>query len=262
MAFADGAAHLAQRSEFVLASGGTTAHLSAPPTLGRPAADGRLSPPGRQRRFARRRLPPTAGRRRDTAPLVFPRQRNHADCAGQPSRPRCPTGFPIAWDSEQDGSEPGIYTPRSTADAPHPGGEIPVNTTYAVRPALAAIAVQPSGAFLSSGTRWTRTAAARRPVSVWPPTAPVGGEFRISETTAGNRAPARSSCSPTAVSSRPGPPGCSTAVRNDSDVYARRYGAHGSALSGEIRVNAYKTLHQGFSSAAALPGGGFVIVSA
>ena len=265
MVFADGAVTLAQRSEFVLAAGGTTAQLvGASDVSFTRLADGRLvaawagSDGSRGGVFAQLLAA-------DATPLagVFRVNATTLNAQANPSVAALPDGgFAIAWDSEQDGSESGIYMRRYSADGAEHGGEIPVNTTTQSDQLSPQIVVLPSGAFLIAWSSLDQDGGGYGVYGQRLATdgTRLGGEFRISETTAGNQwlggvvVLADGSQLVTWTS------GVLDGGSYDSDVYARRYGADGSALSGEIRVNAYTALDQGFSSAAALPGGGFVIV--
>lgn len=263
--FADGAVEVAQASEFVLASGGTLAQYPG-------ARDVALA------RFADGRLIATwtgsdgmwggvfAQLLAADATALAPVFRVNTTTWLSQTTPSVATlpdgGFLIAWDSAQDGSESGIYAQRYAASGSAVGSEYRINTFTHSDQLRPLIAMQPSGAHLIIwhsldqdgsgygiyGQRFTADGM------------PAGGEFRVSETTAGNQV--RPSFALLAdgsyviawMAELP------NAYPFDAEIYARRYASDGTALGGEFRVNSYTTLDQGYPSVAALPGGGYVIV--
>lgn len=262
--FADGEVTVSQRSEFVLAAGGTiaTAPGATDAALAR-LSDGRLvaawtgADGSRGGVFAQLLAP-------DATPLAAVFRVNTTTLFAQtsPAVAALPDGgFLIAWDSEQDGSESGIYAQRYSASGSAVGGEFRVNTYTHSDQLWPSIAVQPSGAFLvvwnsldqdgsGYGVYGQRFAANGTP---------AGAEFRINQTTESNQvlafvvSPGDGSYVVVWMSEIFGWP-------FDADIYARRYAADGTALGGEFRVNTHTALDQGLPSVAALAGGGFVVV--
>jgi len=262
--FTDGAVTVSQRSEFVLATGGTIASaFGANDVALARLSDGRLvaawtsSDVSSGGVFAQLLAP-------DATPLAAVFRVNATTWLAQttPSVAALPDGgFLVAWDSEQDGSESGIYAQRYAANGSAVGGEFRVNTYTHSDQLWPSIAVQPSGAFLvvwnsldqdgsGYGVYGQRFAANGTP---------AGTEFRINETTEHNQVVA------SVVSLDDGGyvvvwMSTITDWPFDADIHARRYSADGTALGGEFRVNTYTTLDQGLPTIATLAGGGFVVV--
>jgi hypothetical protein len=146
-------------------------------------------------------------------------------------------GFVVAWSSGQDGDESGVYARRFAAAGTALTGEFLVNETTAGNQYILAVAADADGDFViaweSAGQDGDGYGVyARRYDAAG---TPVGGEFRVNQTTAGSQA------------------GAAVGVDADGDfviawssdgqdgggygVYARRYDAAGTALTGEFLVN-------------------------
>ena len=263
--FSDAAVGLSLAGEYLLATGGSFPKYpgATDPALGR-LEDGRLlaawtgSDGSRQGVFAQFLSPegvpqgplfqpPTTTYLAQTSPSV-------AGLAGG--------GFVVAWDSEQDGSESGIYARRFDAAGVPLGGEFRVNTwtnSDQLEPVLAAL---PDGGFLVAWHSYGQDGSAYGVYAqrFGAAGAAVGGEFRVNETTAGNQAIPGIAALPDGGWVVAWVSEVANAWPEDRDVYVRRYTSEGTPLSGEMRVNAHTVEDQGFPGVAALAGGGFVVV--
>ena len=147
-------------------------------------------------------------------------------------------GFTVAWEGGEQASSNSIFARRFDADGEPLGGEIPVSTTAGLQfgPAIAAA---PSGGFTATwqsspqdGSGWGIYARCFDTDGE-----PLGGEIPVNTTTSNSQygpAIAAASSGGFTVAWTNEAPGFGT---NDWDVYARRFDAAGTPLSGEIPVN-------------------------
>ncbi|WP_183451189.1 putative Ig domain-containing protein, partial [Microvirga lupini] len=169
-------------------------------------------------------------------------------------------GYVVTWMSvNQDGSGWGIYAQCYGADGSALGGEVRVNTTAAnsqERPAITALA---DGGFAvtwmsvdQDGSGWGIYAQRYGAEGT-----PLGGELRVNTTTFSNQMfPA--------ITALAGGGYVVTWMSSGQDgsgygIYAKRYGADGAALGGEIRVNSTTASDQANPAITALAGGGYVV---
>lgn len=263
--FSDASVGLSHAGEYLLASGGTFSQFpgATDPALAR-LADGRLmaawtgSDGSRQGVFGQLLSPDGApqGEVFQVAATTYLAQASPsvAGLAGG--------GFVVTWDSEQDGSESGIYARRFDAAGVPLGGEFRVNTWTHSDQLESVVAALADGGFLVAWHSYGQDGSAFgvHAQRFSANGGAVGGEFRVNETTAGNQALAGIAALPdggwvvTWMSELAG------AWPEDRDIYVRRYGSDGKPLSGEMLVNTWTTEDQGFPGVAALAGGGFVVV--
>jgi subtilisin family serine protease len=168
-------------------------------------------------------------------------------------------GFTVAWASyEQDGSGYGVYA-RQFPAVGDPSGEIAVNTTTAINQFDPKIAADGSGGFTVAWTSSGQDGSgdgvyARRFDSDG---TPLSGEIPVNTTTTGDQ------LEPTIAADGSG--GFTVAWTSDgqdgsgSGVYARRFDADGTPLSGEIPVNTTTTGDQLEPTIAADGSGGFTV---
>ena len=260
VAFSDGTLQVAQRSEFLLADGSAVASSAGAiePALAR-LADGRIvvvwtgADISRGGVFAQVLAP-------DATPAAAAFRVNTTSWLDQstPSVSALPDGgFLVVWESEPSG----ILGQRYAASGAAVGNEFRVSSDTQSSKHLPVVAVQPSGDFLVVwhsygqdgsgygiyGQRFAATAT------------PLGGEFRVNESTAGEQAiPAVAAIGDgsylIAWQSMP------LVWPQESDVHARRYAGDGTALTAEFRVNPISPLLQGNPALAALADGGSLVV--
>ena len=171
-----------------------------------------------------------------------------------------PTGdFVVVWISPQDGSGYGVYAQRYNAAGVPQGGEFRVNTHTTDAQQAPNVAMDSHGNFVIV---WESGAQDGSSLGVYAQRfsstgMPLGGEFRVNTfTTSSQRWPkvALDALGNFVV----------TWTSNGQEgsgygVYARRYNAAGTALSGEFRVNSYTTAFQSLSAIAMDSSGDFTI---
>ena len=170
--------------------------------------------------------------------------------------------FVVAWTADgQDGSGTGVYARRyDDAGAPQ-GGEFRVNTFTAGNQQYGRVACDPAGNFVVAWASAGQDGAGRGVYAqrYTASGAKAGGEFRVSETTAGEQ------FAPTVAADAAGgfvvtwtgaePDGAA----NGFGVYGRAYDAAGEPRGGEFLANSTSAGNQVFSSVATDAAGNFVV---
>jgi len=167
--------------------------------------------------------------------------------------------FVVVWTSAgQDGSDRGVFMRRYSALGIAEGEEVQVNAYTAGAQEWPTVASDSTGNFViaweSFGQEAYRDVFAQRFDASG---APLGGEFRVNELTAGyQRYPAvAADADGNFVVVWSG-----TGIGDDFGIFARRYDADGTALGGEFLVNTYTTGAHISPEVAAQAGGGFMAV--
>jgi hypothetical protein len=168
-------------------------------------------------------------------------------------------GFAVAWMSwEQDGWGQGIFGRTFDADGTPRGGEFAVNTTTFEHQDYPDLAATADGSLVvvwaSMGPIETMHDVYGRRFSATG--TPLGDEFLVNTTTAGNQWPP-------AVAAMPQGGFVVTWMSTDpygsEGIFAQRFGRSGAPVGGEFRVNTTTVGSHGEPDVAPLPGGGFVI---
>ncbi|GAB4335361.1 MAG: hypothetical protein Kow0037_15200 [Calditrichia bacterium] len=184
------------------------------------------------------------------------------DYQGSPSVAMDASGnFVVVWESwGQDGSSYGIYAQRYAAGGSPQGGEFRVNTYTTDYQSSPSVAMNPSGNFV---VVWQSKGQDGSEYGIYAQRyaadgSPLGGEFRVNTYTTDSQS------SPSVAMDGSGN---FVVVWNSNGqdgsgygIYAQRYGADGSPLGGEFRVNTYTTDSQSSPSVAMDGSGNFVVV--
>jgi Ca2+-binding RTX toxin-like protein len=170
--------------------------------------------------------------------------------------------FVVTWQSSgQDGSSFGIFGQRYSSTGGTLGSEFLLNTFTTGLQVRPAIAMAPSGSFVATWTSDGQDGSdygiyARRYTSA---AVAMGNEFQVNIYTLGrqhNSAIAMDRDGNFVVAWQSF---AQSSTSNDNDIFARRFNASGSAMSGEFQVNTYTTSSQWEPAVAMSPGGDFVI---
>lgn len=166
----------------------------------------------------------------------------------------------IAWTSDgQDGSSFGVYAQQWAASGVPVGVEFRVNTTTIDRQESPSVAMDADGDFVVAWTANLQDGSgfgvyARRYTASG---LPVGGEFRVNTTTAGDQF---------APEVALGPGGdmvvvwmSNGQVGSDYGVYGQRYTASGAPVGGEFQVNTFTLTDSEYPSVAMASDGAFVV---
>jgi Ca2+-binding RTX toxin-like protein/predicted nucleic acid-binding Zn-ribbon protein len=132
-------------------------------------------------------------------------------------------GYVVTWSSYyQDGDGWGIYAQRYGADGAAVGGELRVNTTTAKDQLYSSVAALSDGGYVVTWSSYGQDGGSR--YDDW-----YYDDYPSGEGT------------------------------DSSGIYAQRFGADGTVVGGEVRINTTTTSGQDYSSVAALSNGGYVV---